>query len=255
MSIMDTHQKNIQEYRRLGGSEQEIKKLSFSSIQNRAKLVYLINELKKNVENSSEVVKEKEQEPIPAAKSSPPTNYTPQSNGHKLLGIISQYPVALHSTYQKGFDAWLKSCSLKIQLNELSIKQSKEAVNWFPSQKIIAMEQIYELQVLIFNCFQIFNKSKKILDYYNTEKRIMPTETSSDFSTLTPLQLLQKRNSLRGLISRRKATIEKKEKELPVRDNPLYQKRIAMLNKKKEELQILVLDLEKVEKLLKNKEI
>ncbi len=59
-----------------------------------------------------------------------------------------------------------------------------------------------------------FDKQKEILDHYNFHKRIMPTESKEDFSKLSPVELVNKRNSIRSLITRRKQTLEKRIAEL-----------------------------------------
>lgn len=234
---MTKHEENIKKYRELGGNENEILNLKFPSLQNRAKLVYLI----KQIDSSIHKISNSEDEKLETIErnnciSTVEVSDIESTPSHKMLGFISQYSVELHETYNKAFNSWLKACSLKIQLNAITQENEPEA---------------YRIQCEIFNEFKSFDSHKKVLDFYNENKRLMPTDTISDFTNLKPLKLLQKRNNLRGLITRRRQTIEKKEAELPDKENVLYQKRLSALNKKKEELQELMLDLEKLNGLIK----
>lgn len=51
--------------------------------------------------------------------------------------LISQYPVELHPTYQKRMEVWLKACSLKMQLNEVSILPTNEKQDIWDSFQVV----------------------------------------------------------------------------------------------------------------------
>lgn len=220
---MEEHKKNIELFLEMGGDAKLANRYRLPSLQNRAKIVYLISKFPKKLPKVSTTVIEnivtqnKSTNPEPEIKLSKP----------KGLGLIAQYPVELHESYQLAYQSWISVCSLKIQLNNLE-----------PGDDVTA----FKIQTEMLYKMDIFDKNKSHLDYYNQFKRLMPTTSNSDFSQLSPIQLLTKRNSLRSLITRRKQTIYKMISELPEESSPDYHKKLSAINRKKEKLEFIKID-------------
>ena len=234
---MNTHTENLSEYLELGGDEKRIRHHVAPSLQNRAHVLHLLKELKKTaiplIPKNTAIVENNVQnieQPKPEAQT---IESTPS---HKLLGFISQYPSELHAVYQKAFNYWLTACSLKVKLNEIPADNEADA---------------YDLQKEIYDCMKGFDQAKKALDYYNTEKSILPTENKKDLSTLSPLDLDRRLRNLRPLITRRKQTLANLLAKLPANDDPKYRARLSAYNKKREELEIYELEAREIEGLLK----
>ena len=234
---MNTHSENLSEYLELGGDEKRIRHHVAPSLQNRAQVLHLLKELRKTaaplipkITVATEKVVQYTEQPKAEAET---IESTPS---HKLLGFISQYPSELHSVYQKAFNYWLTACSLKVKLNEIPAQNEADA---------------YDLQKEIYDCMKGFDQAKKALDYYNTEKSILPTENKKDLSALSPLELDRRLRNLRPLITRRKQTLANLLAKLPANDDPKYRARLSAYNKKREELEIYELEAREIEGLLK----
>jgi hypothetical protein len=74
----------------------------------------------------------------------------------------------------------------------------------------------------------------------------LPTESKRYFKNLND----QERRNLDSLISRRRQTIKKMEEDLPEKTDPVFNRRVSSINHKKEQLQELILDQEKIKTLL-----
>ena len=237
---MNTHTENLSEYLELGGDEKRIRHHVAPSLQNRAHVLHLLKELRKTSVNII-IPKPAIQNPKPELQNLQPATENLQpaiesTPSHKLLGFISQYPSELHSVYQKAFNYWLTACSLKVKLNEIPADKEADA---------------YDLQKEIYDCMKGFDQAKKALDYYNTEKSILPTENKKDLSALSPLELDRRLRNLRPLITRRKQTLANLLAKLPANDDPKYRARLSAYNKKREELEIYELEAREIEGLLK----
>ncbi len=145
------------------------------------------------------------------------------------------YPMELHETYRKRVSNFYKACELKFQLNSLPEGDENTAL------KIIL--QLEDLWTRI-DCAWM------ILDHWKDHKRIMPVNESEDFTKLTPIQLLMKRNQLESRISKRKVTIKSMTAE--VEASPENRTISNLLNRKLEQLHQLNIDLETIRNLLKN---
>lgn len=234
---MNTHTENLSEYLELGGDEKRIRHHVAPSLQNRAHVLHLLKELKKTavpLTQKKTATAEKVVQYIEQAKPEPQTIESTPS--HKLLGFISQYPSELHSVYQKAFNYWLTACSLKVKLNEIPAENEADA---------------YDLQCEIYDCMKGFDQAKKALDYYNTEKSILPTENKKDLSQLSPLELDRRLRTLRSLITKRAQTLENQFLKLPDPEDPKYRSRLSAHNKKREQLEIYRLEAREIEGLLK----
>jgi hypothetical protein len=227
MTGEEKHLHNLQIYLENGGSEKIYRQYQSPSLENRAKIAALIKNFPKRT-IPAPVVKEN----LPEEKSAD----QPVPEKPKFLGFISQYPVELHKTYQNAFNYWLEACALKIELNSIPDEDEARAL---------------DLQIKIFEVFRKFDIQKEALDYYNEHKRILPTETKSDFSKLSSVELVTKRNTLRTLITKRKKTLDKRISELPDPTAPDFRKKQNFINRKKEELKELELQVELLNKKIK----
>ena len=231
---MEAHKKNIEQYLQSGGDAKTAKRIALPTLANRAKISYLLSKIDSTDLPKVEILNIGQNLSKTTPKEIPED--LPEPSKPKFLGLIAQYPVELHSMYLQCYNLWISICSLKINLNAVPDDEDKTA---------------YQIQSEIMEKINLFDKNKKTLDHYAEFKRILPTETKSDFSQLTPIQILQKRNNIRSLITRRNQTIEAMEKDLPKDDAKDYNKKIAAINRKKEQLQELVLDEAKLNELMK----
>lgn len=230
---MNTHQENIKLYLSLGGDSRKAKQITAYTLQNRAKLAHLLGQLQTKPDNLGQTVsKERKYESNPEPVDEP----APVRKKGVFSDFISQYPVALHETYKKRYEHWLEACSLKVSLNEIPEDDSEAALI---------------IQDKIMKCFTKFDACQEALDYFNEKKRVLPVKSSQDFSQLTPVELLKIRNNLRSQITKRKATIKKKQTELPDPEDDNFKVKQNALNRKIEELRELELQLKEVESLLK----
>lgn len=241
---MKSHEENIAEFFALGGSEKSIKDYRAATLQNRAKVLHLVKELRRkhNGHENPQPDKTGQDQTLtdiagqekPSADNRQPTteNSTPS---HKLLGFISEYPAELHQNYKTAFSLWLDACSLKTQLN--AIPDHEEA-------------QAYELQCAIYGTMQKFDQAKKALDFYKKERTVLPTEIKKPLPD-DPLTLDRRLRSVRTLVTRRKATVAKLTAELPPPEDPKHNARKAALNKKIAELEEYLLELQEIENKLK----
>ncbi len=219
---MEKHTQNLSLYLSSGGDSKLAVRYKSPTLANRAKITYLLSQLKvaDNVDSSTPVDK-KETLPEPAKP--------------KFLGLITQYPVDLHPTYHEAFGSWLNLCGLKLQLNE--VPEDDEAA-------------AFEIETEMLRKIRRFDTCKAALDYYNEHKAILPTESKRDFSKFSPLELDRERRNLESNISKRRKTISAKELELPEPGELQHYKKLEALNKKRSELEELLLDLEKIQELL-----
>lgn len=231
---MNTHQENIQQYLALGGDARKVKQLTVSNLQNRARLAYLLGQLrtKEDISVQNDVIKGQLKTMAEPPAPTPP----PVRKKGVFSDFISQYPTELHETYKKRYDSWLEACSLKVKLNEVPDADSDAA--------LIIQEQIMK-------SFDEFDRCQEALDYFNKNKRVLATKSDRDFSQLSPVELLTLRNNLRTNISKRKGTIKKKQAALPDPGSDDFKMKQNALSRKIEELRNLELQLKEVERLMK----
>lgn len=224
---MNTHAENLELYVSSGGDKRLANLYRTSTLQNRSKIIYLLSKISQ--------IKKELKSPMPPVIIHVEKEIIPDKP--KFIGEILQYPIELHSTYLEIENLWLLYCRYKLDLN--AIPASDEAAALDIQNKIIEL-------------FKKFDVLKKILDHYVEHKHILPTESKKDFSNFTALQLDKERRNLESLICRRKQTIKKMSNELPLEEDFMYRKKIAAINHKKEQLQNIILDQEKVNQLIKN---
>lgn len=232
---MEKHQQNIELFLSSGGDPKLAARYKSPTLDNRAKLSYLLSQMKISYEKkqSLDIDRQKIDKAFKKETAQVPDPIEPEKP--KFLGLITQYPVELHSTYHDAFAIWLKLCSLKIKLNAVDPEDEAAA---------------YSFQTKMLRHIEKFDKYKRVLDHYLENKRILPTKSKNDYSNMSVLELDREKRNLAGLICRRKQTIAKMESLLPEVTAPDYNRKLAAINNKIEQLEVLVLDQEKILELL-----
>lgn len=243
--IMEKHQQNIELYLSSGGDPKLAARYKIPNLDNRAKISYLLSQMnisyekKENIPGQNSDINGQKVDKLDKKSDVPGSDVgdiiKTESEKPKFLGLITQYPVELHSTYHDAFAIWLKLCSLKIQLNAVDPEDGDSA---------------YSMQTKMLRHIQKFDKYKRVLDHYLENKRILPTKSKNDYSNMSVLELDRQKRNLAGLICRRKQTIANMESMLPEITAPDYNKKLAAINNKIEQLEVLILDQEKILELL-----
>jgi hypothetical protein len=191
-------------------------------------------------------------EPPRANRESPRTKdkgelpFAPTVGGEqgKREDLIADYPVALHGVYRAKREAWLLACSLKLTLNAIPMEEEGKA---------------RELQRQLWQLFSAMDNYDVVLQYWRDHKKILEPQ-KEDYSRLTPVELVQRRNTLRSNIVSREKSLAKWEEqarseELRVKSEGgksgrslwVLQEKIA---RKREEVEQMKLQVKEVEKLL-----
>ena len=198
-------------------------------------------------------------EPPRANRESPRTKdkgelpFAPTAGGEQVKkeDLIADYPVALHGVYRAKREAWLRACSLKLSLNQVPMEEEDKA---------------RELQRQLWQLFQAMDNYDVVLQYWRDHKRILEPQ-KEDYSRLTPVELVQRRNTLRSnIVSREKSLAKweaqarseelrvkseelsvKSEEGMTVRSLWVLQEKIA---RKREEVEQMKLQVKEIEKLL-----
>ena len=158
--------------------------------------------------------------------------------------LIADYPVALHGVYRAKREAWLRACSLKLSLNQVPMEEEDKA---------------REIQRQLWQLFSAMDNYDVVLQYWRDHKKILEPQ-KEDYSRLTPVELVQRRNTLRSNIVSREKSLAKWEaqarsEELSVKSEGgmsgrslwVLQEKIA---RKREEVAQMKLQVKEVEKLL-----
>lgn len=171
----------------------------------------------------------------------------------KKENLIADYPVALHGVYRAKREAWLRACSLKLSLNAVPMEEEDKA---------------RELQRQLWQLFSAMDNYDVVLQYWRDHKKILEPQ-KEDYSRLTPVELVQRRNTLRSNIVSREKSLAKweeqvKSEELKVKSEGLsvkseggmsgrslwvLQEKIA---RKREEVEQMKLQVKEIEKLMIN---
>ena len=162
----------------------------------------------------------------------------------KREDLIADYPVALHGVYRAKREAWLRACSLKLTLNAVPMEEEDKA---------------REIQRQLWQLFSAMDNYDVVLQYWRNHKKILEPQ-KEDYSQLTPVELVQRRNTLRSNIVSREKSLAKweeqvKSEELRVKSEGgksgrslwVLQEKIA---RKQEEVAQMKLQVKEVEKLL-----
>ena len=166
----------------------------------------------------------------------------PRASG--VADLIADYPVALHGVYRAKREAWLRACSLKLTLNAVPMEEEDKA---------------RELQRQLWQLFSAMDNYDVVLQYWRDHKKILEP-AREDYSRLTPVELVQRRNTLRSNIVSREKSLAKweeqvKSEELRVKSEGgksgrslwVLQEKIA---RKREELEQMKLQVKEIEKLV-----
>ena len=164
----------------------------------------------------------------------------------KREDLIADYPVALHGVYRAKREAWLRACSLKLTLNAVPMEEEDKA---------------RELQRQLWQLFDAMDNYDVVLQYWRDHKKILEP-AREDYSRLTPVELVQRRNTLRSNIVSREKSLAKWEaqarsEELRVKSEGgmsgrslwVLQEKIA---RKREEVEQMKLQVKEIEKLMIN---
>ena len=170
----------------------------------------------------------------------------PRTSGEqaKREDLIADYPVALHGVYRAKREAWLRACSLKLTLNAVPMEEEDKA---------------RELQRQLWQLFSAMDNYDVVLQYWRDHKKILEPQ-KEDYSRLTPVELVQRRNTLRSNIVSREKSLAKweeqvKSEELRVKSEGgmsgrslwVLQEKIA---RKREEVAQMKLQVKEIEKLV-----
>ena len=115
----------------------------------------------------------------------------------KREDLIADYPVALHGVYRAKREAWLRACSLKLTLNAIPMEEEDKA---------------RELQRQLWQLFSAMDNYDVVLQYWRNHKKILEPQ-KEDYSRLTPVELVQRRNTLRSNIVSREKSLAKWEEQ------------------------------------------
>lgn len=143
--------------------------------------------------NSSKSIPKKSPQEAPMQPTTSPTR-TAESPVIKEIKSkpISAYPAKLHPVYQLRVNSFYKYASLKMQLNKLAPEKESEAL---------------KIQFEIWEEIMTNDKCWKILQHYDETGIILPLDPSSDFSNLSPQELVNQRQRLYVNKSKRMKTI------------------------------------------------
>ena len=171
---------------------------------------------------------------------------SPQTDKGGRADLIADYPVALHGVYRAKREAWLRACSLKLSLNQVPMEEEDKA---------------RELQRQLWQLFDAMDNYDVVLQYWRDHKRILEP-VREDYSRLTPVELVQRRNTLRSNIVSREKSLAKweeqvKSEELSVKSEGgmsgrslwVLQEKIA---RKREEVEQMKLQVKEIEGLIVN---
>ena len=227
---------------RLGGDLRGVPR--YYSLEAEAKVRRLIKERQGGESprtNSGEPPRAKDKGELPFAPTAgggePPRGGAPPQANSGAADLIADYPVALHGVYRAKREAWLCACSLKLTLNAIPMEEEGKA---------------RELQRQLWQLFSAMDNYDVVLQYWRNHKKILEPQ-KEDYSRLTPVELVQRRNTLRSNIVSREKSLAKWEEQarsgegMTVRSLWVLQEKIA---RKREEVEQMKLQVKEVEKLL-----
>lgn len=146
---------------------------------------------------------------------------------------MATYPPELHPVYRQRIENFYMACELKFKLNALEPDQEEEA-----------LALILEIDSL----WHKIDKAWDILTHWKEYRRIMPVAASQDFSAMSALQLHTLYGNMKSAKTKRSATLVKLEQY--VAQNPEDRTKLNLLNRKKEQFQQLLNDLEEVKMII-----
>lgn len=242
----------VGELERLGGDLRGVPR--YYSLEAEAKVRRLIKERQGGESprtNSGEPPRAKDKGELPFAPTvggEPPRGGAPPQANSGAADLIADYPVALHGVYRAKREAWLLACSLKLTLNAIPMEEEDKA---------------RELQRQLWQLFSAMDNYDVVLQYWRNHKKILEPQ-KEDYSRLTPVELVQRRNTLRSNIVSREKSLAKweeqvKSEELRVKSEGgksgrslwVLKEKIA---RKREEVEQMKLQVKEIEKLVKSEQ-
>ena len=234
----------VGELERLGGDLRGVPR--YYSLEAEAKVRRLIKERQggepPRANRESPRTKDKGELPFAPTVGGEQGGEPPRANGG--ADLIADYPVALHGVYRAKREAWLLACSLKLTLNAVPMEEEDKA---------------RELQRQLWQLFEAMDNYDVVLQYWRDHKKILEPQ-KEDYSRLTPVELVQRRNTLRSNIVSREKSLAKweeqvKSEELRVKSEGgmsgrslwVLQEKIA---RKREEVEQMKLQVKEIEKLV-----
>lgn len=230
----------VGELERLGGDLRGVPR--YYSLEAEAKVRRLIKERQGSGGGEPPRTKDKGELPFAPTVGGEQGGEPPRANGG--ADLIADYPVALHGVYRAKREAWLHACSLKLTLNAVPMEEEDKA---------------REIQRQLWQLFSAMDNYDVVLQYWRDHKKILEPQ-KEDYSRLTPVELVQRRNTLRSNIVSREKSLAKweeqvKSEELRVKSEGgksgrslwVLQEKIA---RKQEEVAQMKLQVKEVEKLL-----
>lgn len=214
----------VNDLERLGGDLRGVPR--FYSIEAEAKVRRLLKEVR-----GKEAQKPHAE---PQKKPSIPPQRTEDSTD-----LIAHYPVALHGVYRAKREAWLSACSLKLSLNQVPIEEETKAC---------------ELQRQLWQLFETMDNCDVVLQYWRDHKKILEPQ-KEDYSHLTAMELVQRRNTLRSNIVSREKSLAKWEEQAKSEEGKTSRSLWVLKEKiarKREELEQIKLQVKEIEKLITN---
>lgn len=189
------------------------------------------------------LIKERSAQPIctPESQSTSTSGEPPQTSGEpaKKADFIADYPVALHGVYRAKQEAWLRACSLKLSLNQVPMEDEVKAC---------------EIQRQLWQLFETMDNCDVMLQYWRDHKKILEP-VQEDYSRLTPMELVQRRNTLRSNIVSREKSLAKWEEQAKS-EGGMSGRSLWVLNekiaRKREEVEQMKLQVKEIEKLMTN---
>lgn len=225
MSYKENYKKLLSQLKDLGADPKQLQSLSFYSLENEAKVRNLIKRLHPHPLT-----------PSPKEMGNTQPSSEAPSPSERAGERISDYPIELHGVYLQKKEVFLKACSLKMRLNYLPDNDTEKALL---------------LQKQIFDLFEKLDTLNAVLNHWDEHKRILKMTTEVDFSHLTPMQLLQKRNTLRSNVTARKKTLAKLLlPQTPPKEGCSLRIKDKII-KKQEEIKEMELQIEKLNTLIK----
>ena len=189
------------------------------------------------------LIKERSAQPTcaPESQSTSTSGVTPQKSEEpaKKMDWIADYPVALHGVYRAKQEAWLRACSLKLSLNQVPMEDEGKAC---------------EIQRQLWQLFETMDNCDVMLQYWRDHKKILEP-VQEDYSLLTPMELVQRRNTLRSNIVSREKSLAKWEEQAKS-EGGMSGRSLWVLNekiaRKREEVEQMKLQVKEIEKLMTN---
>lgn len=148
---------------------------------------------------------------------------------------LSMYPPELHPVYRQRINDYYLACELKIKLNSLDDDAIEEALDL-----ILSIDKLWTR----------IDKAWEVLHHWRDHRRILPFFSEVDYSKLSSMQLFKEKTLLESRISKRKKTLQGIFERY--QDHPEDRALLNAYNKKKEELEQLILNLEKIKEMIKN---